>query len=241
MTPILPETDWKSSEDDWATKSAKRLKDALASSGKLQTRPSIQTWAQEFWRLSSTTPTDRIDWVLNWYIDHIQDPYVPRAFSAVSFRRKYAQIIQAMKRAGVSEKQDHEKHARITERLLGDIYPIGWPFNTPTMILHAISASVANYEDWRGRVSRVAEGSDRLARFAAHVLNRSGPTIIAMSAWWRAAHGEAHNRPSWSGDLSPYIWAVGSERVNAMGRQLSAEYSGSCLLWNELCEVIDAG
>jgi hypothetical protein len=90
-------------EDKFSYKAAKKLGNALAAKGKLYRIPSLPNWSKQIDKFLSTTSVTKEHFkdTLRWYISNIGEPFVPEAFSADSFCKKFVQIESSRRREEV--------------------------------------------------------------------------------------------------------------------------------------------
>ncbi len=109
-----------------ADKLSIKLQKLLVRNNKLVSQSNVKSWAKELDKLLQQIPNKEIVSLLKWYDIHIKDTYVPKAYSAKTFRIKYQQIKDAMekeqeamlKATGKDKRIDDKKYARML-RLLG--------------------------------------------------------------------------------------------------------------------------
>ena len=104
----------KAKKTGWGYITAKKLYEVLAAKRKIMTRPKLMDWANSFRKLSEKASKDEIERVLNWYIQHIGEQFVPKAYSAESFLVKYPRIVDQMKQGSTLSLQDRYKRAQKT-------------------------------------------------------------------------------------------------------------------------------
>ena len=122
-------------------------------------RVNLRQWANYFRLLRETdkAPPAELAAVVAWYQAHIGDPFVPEAYSAEAFRKKYYNIKSAMHR----DQRDHP-NLEITEeaaQIFRWTRPLGW--DDEAGLQQAIQVSLNTVRDWR------AKHLDFLKRFAA--------------------------------------------------------------------------
>lgn len=96
----------KPNQDRFYHKRAVELHKALAKKRKIFRKVNINKWKMEFKNLSVKDGVEKshIKEVLNWYIKHIGEEYMFKAYSASAFREKFDSIAAAME-----ERQDPER------------------------------------------------------------------------------------------------------------------------------------
>ena len=84
---------------DFDYAAAKRLRKAIIDGKFIFSRPgSLDSWANEFYLLRKSEKEEVINKVLDWYIKNIGGEYIPQAFSAAAFRKKFAAIMMSCNR-----------------------------------------------------------------------------------------------------------------------------------------------
>src|SRR4051812_42423125 len=78
------------------------LADAVRGRTRMAVRSRMTSWADEFAKLRELDGVTqrRIRSALDWYCGHVGERYVPVAFSAQAFRKKFARIELARERIG---------------------------------------------------------------------------------------------------------------------------------------------
>ena len=96
--------------DKFDEKCAYILVKAIQKIRKTTRRTKISKWIPQFEKLRTldSIERERIKDVLNWYIDHLKDRYVPKVYSADGFRNKFFQIEAAMEKMKEERKEDED-------------------------------------------------------------------------------------------------------------------------------------
>ena len=127
-SPISPTG--KKQPSEWDIRAACELEKAISSHIKINGRSVVATWSEQFrlMREYDKIPKKDIRDTIQWYATHIGQPYIPEAFSAQSFRRKFKDglFAGAMARGddnGSSASEEKEaKHLRKCARAVEKIW-----------------------------------------------------------------------------------------------------------------------
>lgn len=84
----------------FSNKCSQKLEKVIRKKRKICRKIDQKKWTQQFQKFRSTTKIkkSRITKILNWYIEHIGEKYVPKAYSAKGFCEKFMQIEDAYER-----------------------------------------------------------------------------------------------------------------------------------------------
>ncbi len=102
----------KESPPDQAETMANRLYIGVHKKNKIMRRPSLLQWRKEFAHLLQEAGPARVKKVLDWYLLHIGEDYVPEAFCAKTFKDKFIKIEGAMERSLRPVKVERNGHGR---------------------------------------------------------------------------------------------------------------------------------
>lgn len=105
---------------DFDRASARKLRKAIVEGGFVYTRSlgSSDSWANEFYQLRKFASEEQIGLVLDWYIQNIGKEYIPFAFSAAAFRKKYNNLLLVMNRKGAPTEKVQEESETGKEYLI---------------------------------------------------------------------------------------------------------------------------
>jgi hypothetical protein len=218
---------------DWAT----QLRQALYDKGRGVTRWNKLSWANQFRQLETTDglAAARISEVLAWYCENLGGEYVPQAFAAESFRRKFVAIENAMQRHKAATKT---YTLAGPQKVLYDKVAIAhWPNGALRDVPKLIAETYSRYETWwikfqsfitiQGRDSQLSEYQrQNLLRFAMHVrTDLARPDVF--TAWWvGVVQRKLSSWEGWDGSLHPYIWKTDHPMFTKALTQWSKEWSG---------------
>ncbi len=95
------------------------LVSAIQKMRKTTRRTKISKWIPQFEKLRTLDgiEKERIENVLDWYVEHLKDKYVPRVYSADGFRNKFFQIEAAMEKF----EDDNEKETKVITAKKGKV------------------------------------------------------------------------------------------------------------------------
>ena len=205
---------------------AKKLKRIVQEKTTISDSSKNATWAKQFQllRTKDGASKDRIKKALLWYIDHFGESFVPQAFSAAAFRKKFLQIESAMRRAEPVVVELHEDLGNLFETLCHDSF---WDTLDPATVFPFLNETFKNFSDVRSSLFAFSE-----------LYNDSSVTIglqsfmpsadAATMQWSVRTQQQLADWDSWNKQLSPFIWSFDS-RHQAKG--MSILCSGSSQ-WN---------
>lgn len=129
---------------------------------KIRRRTKISIWYRDFNLLLTEdlgNKKKRLTIVLDWYCSHIQDKYSPWVWSAKSFRQKFIQIEEVMKRYKV--KHQKIKHSKYAKKVLKRLLNYFWAQDNEKELLDVIQISLDNYERFEQYCPKVGIPDDR--------------------------------------------------------------------------------
>jgi len=96
--------------DEFDERCAHTLVKAIQKIRKTTRRTKINKWIPQFEKLRTldSIEKERIKDILNWYILHLKDRYVPEIYSADGFRNKFFQIEAAKEREEGDRKEEDD-------------------------------------------------------------------------------------------------------------------------------------
>lgn len=202
-------------------------------------------WAREM-ALCAREYGDRFAAVLEWYVTaphpQMDMRYMPQAFSASGFRKKFPSI-------AIQMEEYYRRHprspitpeaTRIIVRLKKDYV---WPMGSGDQLPGAVARSYAAYYAWFKPISAAAapdrRGKSPLWPFAHTIKTTLGPAAHYIPEWFRRVHGRISRWPSWSGDLEMFVWRPDHPEFVAVLKGM-AYHNGPQFLDRFLKEVVDA-
>ena len=250
----LPLTDsfGKKIEPTFDERLAKKLFECLLNKRKIMRSVKINKWSRVFKSIRTEEGIEkpRIKEVLNWYIDHISEKYIPQAYSAQSFKDKFFKIETAMERNKPKEKIE------ITEDAT-DIYnklkTYGWPKGSKNDLEEAIQITLNNYRVFLKKHKNFIKThpedidnndgtftSDGLVTFA-NTLNHTviHSPVVFVTNWFLRINGKITNWPNWGGNLLGMVFEEDSAEFNMMGRQRAEEYCNNPKRWDKYIKAIN--
>jgi hypothetical protein len=196
--PLLPDglSGPPASADPQCLAWAGRLRDALHAGRKVSNKAPLHLWAAEFARLKKLRPPEEITRVLAWYCDHIGGDFVPQAYSAASFKIKYAAIAAAMTRDVPEACEVSEADVRLAERLNGEYV---FPTEVKALLPGLVALSRRNWQDFTRRMieyrDALPEADGREVSHLNHVLHVWGSVFLGY--WFaveaRRLYGVGHH------------------------------------------------
>lgn len=206
------------------------------------------TWAAHIakLRILDAVPEERIAKTVAWYTTHIGDEYVPEAYTAASFRKKYPAIEAAMKRdAGATVEVTPD-----AEVVAGRLRMLGWPKGASGRVPQAAQASLDTYRAWvtgfRRFIDIVKEGGvdippkerKRLERFMAVVWDKIPQSRQFVQGWLTDVHNRVAHWDDWDGDLMKFVFNPNSKRWHATGRGWAEAFCGNPDYWDRMVDIM---
>jgi len=204
----------------------------------------LTMWAHHFTMLRKVdgTPGKRIDTVLNWYVQHIGKEYIPHAFSAESFRKKFDSIesimrLRAKRDVPISDaaveiqttlKSQFPRLRSTNEQLLAAIQR---SLDTHTRLVDTLSTYLA------AACFKPAKATP-LFRVAAHVKEKLGNRRHFVTQWMCRVLRGVSNWADFSGNLESQAFVEGSKRYTAWGEEITSAYCGSRTRWAALLKEL---
>jgi len=205
---------------------------------------------------------ERIKKTLRWYIENIDAPYMPQAYSPKTFGEKLVAIERRMLRA-TNEKALVSGEAVTADQLKGaakmiyeEIKPTRvWPKGSAVQLPGVIVASVRNYQAalkafvsarrWlRAQPHKDGEGWEthhgHLWDFFNHVDSGAellGETEVQIVRHFARVSMRVAKWADWSGNLTPEIWSLDNKQWNQLGREVTQRYSETNY-WDEFIALL---
>lgn len=226
---------------------ANRLNDVIVKKCKVVRGWNRASWTDEFRRLQQSVGGDhvRIDAVLSWWCDHVKDQYVPVVRSAASFRDKFLQLEEAMRRAGQGAKSSGRKATASERKVIDRVLQLGWPLGRDE-IPAAFLESVDNLTAFRTELKKLCDVDHHDQRRRQYLYNRLTPSRIepvlaAVESWFHEVyHRVVWDGSSWNGDLTRQVLSADNEWFRLKCVRILAEYGVPVptVTWDEILKEI---
>jgi hypothetical protein len=224
--------------------------------------PSMSSWGEQFRILKKIVNPNEIEMVLEWYIKHLKDEYVPKALSAKAFRMKFDSIAEAMKRDSKAPLNDLaiSKDALVRAAKYDEL---NWPTKERDMVPAFIQISMNNYRTFDTALKNLLkELSAESHRKTEQLRKESGlPTLVRSSHWdnthlvkfiidvypaessiidtWiRAVNHIAWKYPGWGGDILKHAFHYNQDRFQLIMGRVVSEYRGDGRSWSKVWEML---
>lgn len=216
---------------------------AIKDEGFRTSKASMKAWANEFRMLRGFVKKKRIKKVLDWYCENINQDYVPHAFSAGGFRKKFIAIEKAMERAIGVQVLVSDEAQRIADRLA----IMKWPKGSKAQVPACCELTLTFFKEFKKRLQDyIIEGTfkpksvNRAAyRFAGH-LNETMPSSQHFTEMWlRACLAEVEGWEDWSGDLTKMACKYKAKRFLQIGREWADKFCSDPSRWDKLIGVLN--
>lgn len=203
-------------------------------------RPSA--WAHQILLLRTLDeiPPDRIQKVLDWFARRMGAEFVPVAYNAEAFRKKFLAIEEAMARDVVGTTTVSPEAGRIAERLA----MLGWPKGSAEMVSQAVQVCLEGYRGWVTRFKATTarleaqKGQARLIRLAQHVDRVLPAPSQFVQGWMTEVNNRVSGWDEWSGDLKPFLYKPESKKFRSMGRGWAEAYNNDPDSWDRLIDMM---
>lgn len=220
-----------------------KLEQVIRSRRKIMRPFKRAAWAKCFMMLRCVdgVPADHIDLILDWYVNHFGEEFVPQVYSAKAFRDKFLALENAMGRCVevVGELSDDAK------RIVASLNRKGWPKGSKEQLPAVVQSSLAEYVKFKDKLRDVVNDRTKvpipqpIKRFAHNLLSaRLGTAVTFIENWMLAVHKQISEWTAWSGQLKQFRFCPESKRFAQMGREWSTRYTGSGRQWDLLINLL---
>lgn len=244
----------RDSQDTFSQECAAKLGEYLISARKTMRRPDMKAWTQEFQILKSTHSESDIRRVLDWYGRNLTREYLPKAYSARSFRESFGAIQSRME-----ESPDHVQQDQLDNdgrQALLKLAAMSWPRGFDRILPNAILITVRNYipiltrfdllmADAQGVCDRnkakgVSKGRDSSKLRYFELLEQSlfyRPRDFTTT-WFEDVYDDIHHWTEWRGPVSNVVFSADTDRFDRLGDRILYAYSGSSDAWREILKQL---
>lgn len=139
---------------------------------------------------------ERISRVLHWLEGHVRDKYCPLVYSAITFRKKFAQLEAAMLR-------DIGDQIEISPKTKALALELQTRRQWPMEIEPLIERQVQFYESWCAFLK--AERLERNERVYDYIISRLKPPHPYVKQWMLEAWAAISSFESWSGNFDSFM------------------------------------
>lgn len=238
----------------WDISKAKLLAKAVQARHNLTKGFTIGKWAKSFYlmRTSNGFCRARISKVLLWYISNMKKKYIPEAFSAASFRRKFIRIESAMEKQQESHAQIPNLFTALEERSIVSERSVAiserlrihyWPKGSCNDILETVDSSLKNFHVFNTKFKRLyrkLETRDidltrvecgQLLRFCEFLEGTIPSSEFFVEQWMMAANRQIQNWDDWEGELYRMRFQIKSKRFMRFGYTWAVDFCGVADRW----------
>lgn len=230
---------------------ATRLRDTLADKGLLKTRTiSIKSWSHQFDLLLQTESLQHVRNVLKWFLENIKGQYTPKVYSAKTFRTKFPQLNNCMKRNLQQVQAETTKVSKEVLKLQKEMGLI-WPMGEVEKKLEAMTIQVSfdrmvkfkerlqfRAKSLSGRIDITkAGGNEWLLWKTLHaVIDNIGDPFLFTEGWIRWVHSVAWKWDKWKGHLDKWAFLPQSSRFQELLVLWIRDYSGNTITVDTILE-----
>lgn len=235
---------------DFDLEIARLLADKVRESRKVMRPIYLKVWGRHVHDMRKVDgyKKSRIRAAMTWYLSHFGDKYVPQAYSADGFRKKFLQIEAAMDRG--KEEYTAVEVTADAKRAAGFVDHLGWPKGSKAQLEAACQRVLAAFVKFRSDLrafcklhpARTRTGAAVRYVLFAHDLLSSLPGHPAdfVDFWMRREFARVGNWDAWSGNLFKQVWdgSLTHPEFVKYVRGLATAYSGNEKDWDKLAEEL---
>ena len=214
-------------------------------------RPPIEEWSTQFrlLRTKEEVSAKKIQQVLDWYCQNVQDEYVPRALNAKQFRYKFFQLTQARKRHQETPEKKEIVISDWTEQLQKRLM-LRWPKEEKEKQQEArfIQLTYDNYSNYRkalrqllrhfNGMSKTRFEDIRLHRLLRYLWRTEQDVPQFTEQWLRNTHRIAWRWKKWNGNLLKWHFRIDSRLFTERQEEAVSKYLGLPSYWNIIREML---
>lgn len=235
---------------------AKKLYKALQSKRKIMSKVNLMSWISQLRKAKAEIGCERFRLVLDWYCEHLSDKYTPKAYSALSFVKKFYAIEDAMNRhsPAVLKTTVSEQAKQIAKDVWKEWQ---WPIKVKPQLEPILQVCLDNIKQFRKHQSKwLAEyepkmiarhkskkvysysTEDRIFLFAQHFDKYMSESSQFVRWWFQRIFEINGKRKNWDGDLTQYVFDVKHTIFTDWGRQLTMEWFENPKRWDDYIELL---
>ena len=218
---------------------AQRLYDILHSKHRITSRPSIKKWADSFRILRQHVPESKIDESLSWFAIHVGERFVPSIQSAVSFRKKFVSLCDAIARE--QEEQVEESEAldltETEEKLVDKVLAMEWPRGDEEELARVVVLSYRNCKEFRLALARTKVGIGQQS-YKTHVRQKLKYLVPVITSHFESVLSSVKDWKQWSGSFRSYVWTCSNTSVGRVMEKHAREYTGNAKAWSKLVMAV---
>ena len=187
---------------------------------------------------------------MKWFLEHIKDQYTPKVYSAKSFRMKFPQLNDCMKR---SLQQAEVEDVKVSKEVLKLQEEMGliWPMGKVEKELEAMTIQISldrivqfktklqlRIKSLSGRIDLTkVGGSDWLLwRTLQTIVEHIGSPILFTEGWIKWIHGVAWKWEKWKGHLDKWAFTPQSTHFKQLLELWIRDYSGNAITVDTILE-----
>lgn len=241
VMPFLPE-DKPSTTTPQAHEWAVKLHHAIVTKRKIRRAWNVNTWAKSFQLLlNDLEDHERLQRVLDWYVEHCCDQYVPQAWSGKSFREKFLQIEAAMARKAPEQPVDQSKLSPTQQEVLKCIGGKRWPKVTRDQVAAYVVDCSRCYVIISKHLLILAKKPSAIQWVSEQLLRTMGTEYGFVSNWVRTTWESVVDWDDWSGKFNGFrlhptngkFKAFIRKEVEKIAGAASAKYTDQILTYLE--------
>jgi hypothetical protein len=239
-------------EDTMPIRMARQLADAIRRK-RLDRNPiNVMKWAADFELVLKRHGSAEVEETLAWYIDNVGGKFVPEAYSAEGFRKKYDAIRRQMDERPFDSVVLSADAQTILRNLEGMSWPAGVDVHLPRLVERSLQAYTPFWERVKafyGQYEALAERSPdpkrarairRLGEFVGHLREAYilCKPVDFVEDWLRRLNDILSRWRDWGGNAGSLAFTEESPWLRKFGREWSHDYFESSFEWDDLVKEV---
>jgi hypothetical protein len=209
---------------------AERLRAAIVQACEVRIGWSKKSWTQSIQRLNKNVDDpERVSRVLEWYCENIGKEFVPQAFCAETFRKKFVQIEQAMLRQQPLLDPVTVEEALLIDSLKNQLSRLAWGNGRLDTLELSIQITLNEREqfllDLYDKMPEQPSGVQM--RFLKELRGWLADEKTFVLRWYEGKSADHRNWKNWSGDFKSLAFRPTCKEVESIIRRVSGDYCHS--------------
>lgn len=175
-------------------------------------------------------PDEQIEQTLTGHVERLGQRYWPEAYCGTTFRRKYMSIKNKIPKKVILSSPALELALKLKQEL-------PWPKGSSAQLEVVVQQSLDALANWRANLDKLDINQTELIRLRDYIAAQIGPDDFVVEGWLRARNAEVQGWEAWSGELLPMVFNPAHKKFKAIGRRISAQFSGTATQFDELLQA----
>ena len=199
--------------------------------------PNLKSWYRDFAALGRDVGEEHLEKVLVWYIKHMDEDYMPEAYTARAFRDKFP-AIEAKYREDPASVEVSPEAAEVTARVAATHpVPKGILKKLPAIIQRSMDAYKPFWESLYPLAEKMAKDPEAHwdLSLLRHLLGKGffmSPKFFVQYVWMPAVLQELRRHQMFQ--TRYMIWGLKRTLFKTIGRQAASEYTENPDRWDSL-------